>query len=246
MRKQFIDQMLREVTVDVPPKRIVSLVPSITELVCYLDKVNELVGVTKFCVKPQEVLDGKERVGGTKTLHLDQIASLSPDLIIANKEENEQNQIEELARTYPIWVSDVKTLNDALEMILALGEVLDNTSSSVQLASKIQQNFEPLQNNNEGIGAAYFIWNKPYMVAGNATFVHDLMFRAGFTTVFGNLERYPNVTESEIVAKRPKVILLSSEPFPFKEKHRADFLRLCPEAQVLLVEGEIIESKTTL
>ena len=239
MRKQFIDQMLKEVIVDVPPQRIVSLVPSITELVCYLDRIDELVGITKFCVKPKETLNDKERIGGTKTLHLDQIKSLSPDLIIANKEENEQHQIEELSKSHPTWVSDVNTLNEALEMILALGEVLDNTKGSVQLASEIQQKFDRLRSFSGNIRSAYFIWNKPYMVAGNSTFVNDLMQRAGFTNIFSNLERYPNINESDIVKKSPKVIFLSSEPYPFKEEHRAQFMKLCPEAKVLLVDGEM-------
>src|SRR5579872_378234 len=108
----FTDQLGRTITLDQPPVRIISLVPSQTELLYDLDA--DVVGITKFCVHPSAWFREKPRIGGTKNIHPDRIAALRPDLIIANKEENDRGQIEALAAQYPVWVSDIHNLTDAL------------------------------------------------------------------------------------------------------------------------------------
>ncbi|MFN7118362.1 MAG: ABC transporter substrate-binding protein [Saprospiraceae bacterium] len=235
----FTDQMQRQVVLEHPPRRIVSLVPSQTELLYALGLREEVVGITKFCVHPAEWFRTKKRVGGTKQLHLEQIAALQPDLIIGNKEENERVQIEALAEKFPVWMSDIQTLDDALQMILHIGELVNKTDAARQLTNAIQQNFSTLPKPEPPLRAVYFIWQNPYMIAGNATFIHEMLQRAGFDNAFKHLSRYPEITLDELVAANPEVILLSSEPYPFKDQHFAMFQQVCPLAVVQLVDGEL-------
>lgn len=222
------------------PQRIVSLVPSQTELLAYLGLQEEVVGITKFCVHPEEWFQTKQRVGGTKTVHMEKVAALRPDLILGNKEENERAQIEELQAHFPVWISDVITLEDALDMIRRVGAMTGKTEPAQVLAAEIAGRFgemkkEPLK----PLRAAYFIWRKPYMVAAQSTFIHEMLQWAGFENVFAGLQRYPEIGLDSLAATAPEVILLSSEPYPFAEKHLDAIRELCPEADVYLVDGEM-------
>ncbi len=238
--RTYTDQLGRNVEISFPPKRIISLVPSQTELLAYIGLEDEVTGITKFCIHPEDWFKSKKRVGGTKKLNLEIIRKLNPDLIIGNKEENEQIQIQELMKEYPVWMSDIKSLEDALEMILSIGELTSRKEKSVELMSEIKLRFSKLQPAKKQKRAAYFIWQKPYMVVAGDTFINDMMRRCGFDNVFANgSERYPEVTAEEIAAAKPEVILLSSEPFPFKKKHVAEFKFICPESGVQLVDGEM-------
>lgn len=240
----FTDQLNRTVTLPAwPPRRIVSLVPSQTELLADLGLENEVVGITKFCVHPEEWFWEKTRVGGTKTLNFEKIKSLHPDLIIGNKEENERAQIEELAADFPVWMSDVYTLEDAYDMIGRVGELIGKTAEAQKLLAKIQGSFstnnqQRTANNNE-TRVAYFIWRKPFMVAGKHTFIDEMLRVAGFQNVFSHKNRYPEISLDELAAEQPEVILLSSEPYPFSEKHFEPFREVCPHARIQLVDGEM-------
>ncbi|MDX2135988.1 MAG: helical backbone metal receptor [Saprospiraceae bacterium] len=221
-----------------PPRRIVSIVPSQTELLHALGLETEVVGLTKFCVHPRSWFDTKTRVGGTKTLNLERIDALQPDLLIGNKEENERAQIEALAARYPVWMSDIYTLDDSLDMIRRVGDLCGKAAAADGLALRIQAAFSalpvwPVRS------AAYLIWRKPYMAAASGTFVDHLLSRAGFTNVFASRSRYPEIRAEELASAAPEVILLSSEPFPFSEKHVQEFRALCPGATVLVVDGEL-------
>lgn len=241
----FIDQTGRKMSLPFrPPKRIVSLVPSQTELLADLGLDSEVVGITKFCVRPAEWFNTKPRVGGTKTLNLEKIKALNPDLIIGNKEENEREQIEMLAERYPLWLSDVKTLDDAYEMISGVGELTGKTEKAKLLVREIQQRFAVYftrRKYEDGRlpSAVYLIWRKPYMAAGGGTFIDDMLRTAGFENVFAHKSRYPEIMPDELSAAKPDVILLSSEPYPFSEKHLAPVAALCPGAQVRIVDGEM-------
>ena len=237
--QSFTDQLHRKIQVQFPPKRIISLVPSQTELLFYLGLDDEVVGITKFCVHPKKQFKTKPRIGGTKTYHFDRIDALKPDLIIANKEENDQAQIEALAEKYPIWISDVKNLEDALMMIKRVGELVNKKIEADDLVIKIRQEFANLPARNNLQSAAYFVWREPYMVAGNDTFISHMMQQAGYQNVFANQERYPFIELDKLQSINPKVILLPSEPFPFKEKHIGDFQAICPNAEIKLVDGEL-------
>ena len=246
---RFTDQLHRSIELPAwPPRRIVSLVPSQTELLHALGLEQEVVGITKFCVHPAEWYRAKPRVGGTKTLSLEKIEALRPDLIIGNKEENDRAQIEALAARWPVWMSDILTLEDACDMVCRVGELTGRAAAASDLAADIRRRFASLpatqqpttqQLNNSPARAAYLIWRKPYMVAGAGTFIHDMLGRAGFQNAFAHLTRYPEVTLGDLAAAQPDVLLLSSEPYPFAEKHFGPFREACPAAQIRVVDGEM-------
>jgi len=234
------DQMNRRVVVPFPPQRIVSLVPSQTELLFDLGLGERVVGVTKFCVHPAEARKTAAVVGGTKNFDFEKIEALKPDLILGNKEENYQEGIELLAATHPIWLSDISTLKDALDMIRRVGLVTGRKERANALATEIATSFAALKIPTvPPVSAAYFIWRKPYMVAAPSTFINDLLQQAGFSNAFSNLTRYPEITREQLAAAQPQQILLSSEPYPFSEKHLAEFQAICPEAEIRIVDGEL-------
>jgi ABC-type Fe3+-hydroxamate transport system substrate-binding protein len=268
----FTDQLNRKLEFSSVPKRIISLVPSQTELLYDLGLRDEVVGITKFCVHPEEWFRSKPRVGGTKKYDFDKIRALQPDLIIGNKEENEKDQIEELMKEHNVWMSDIYTLKDALAMIAALGALLGRNEAATNLKLEIEATFHQFekefnpsqilrqaqndQTQRSGLDlnfadsvlrspasvlrGAYFIWKKPYMVAGHNTFINEMLKLCGLENVFtGKASRYPEVSVEEILSAKPDVILLSSEPYPFKEQHIKEFRELLPDARIIVVDGEI-------
>lgn len=233
-KKTYSDQMLREVEIIRPLRSIVSIVPSQTELLADLGLAYMVSGVTKFCVHPKDLKAAKTIVGGTKTLNFDTIRKLNPDLIIGNKEENTQAEIEALEKEFPVWMSDIHDLDSALEMIGMLGEILDVKHHSSSIAEKIRTEFRNLQPLSGPRSALYLIWRKPFMAAGKNTFIDDCLKRCGFINCVTE-ERYPEV---DLSALDPEVILLSSEPYPFREKHVAELQDCFPQADIKLVDGE--------
>jgi len=239
----FTDQLHRNIEIPAwPPRRIVSLVPSQTELLADLGLENEVVGITKFCVHPKKWFREKARVGGTKTLNFEKINALSPDLIIGNKEENERAQIEALAEHFPVWLSDVRTLAQAYDMMARVGELVGKAAEAQYLVEKIKASFAVHRVPsavNRPPSVAYFIWRKPYMAAGGDTFVDEMLRVAGFENVFAHKNRYPEISLEELAEAKPEVILLSSEPYPFAEKHFGPLREKCPNARIQLVDGEM-------
>jgi len=239
---QVIDQMGRTVNVPDNPKRIVSLVPSQTELLFDLGLDTSVVGSTHYCIHPKKKCRGTTRIGGTKKLNLQKISALNPDLIIGNKEENLQSQIEALETHYPVWMSDIETLPDALHMIRAVGSLIQQEQASQVLVNRITDDFNELAHvitAQPRERVAYFIWNDPMMVAGSATFIHHMLEQCGWDNVYGKQGRYPETTSWELQKLNPDRILLSSEPFPFREKHLAEFQSICPDARIEIVDGEL-------
>ncbi|GAB3791972.1 helical backbone metal receptor [Spirosoma humi] len=220
------------------PKRIISLVPSQTELLFDLGLDQEIVGVTKFCIHPADKVKQKALIGGTKTLRLDRIRELAPDLIIANKEENTREQVEELQHQYPVHVTDMTTLPDALRMIREVGSLVGKSRESEAMATRIERDFAPVYAVSRP-NVAYLIWRNPYMVAASDTFIDAMLTVAGFSNAFADQTRYPEVTPDDLQKAQPDLLFLSSEPYPFGEKHRAELQQICPSAQVLLVDGEV-------
>ena len=233
------DQVDRRVVVPFPPRRIVSLVPSQTELLFDLGLAKQVVGVTKFCIHPAEARTRATVIGGTKNFDFEKIASLKPDLIIGNKEENYQAGIEQLAASYPVWLSDISTLPEALDMIRRVGFLAGAKNKADALATEIDASFAALVATEVQTSAAYFIWKKPYMAAAAGTFINDLLHRAGFANVFAGQTRYPEITAEQLAAAAPARIFLSSEPYPFGTKHIAEFRAICPAAKVEIIDGEL-------
>ena len=236
---QYIDQLGRTVEIKQTPKRIISLVPSQTELLFDLGLDEEVIGITKFCVHPEQWFKTKTRVGGTKQLHLEKIKKLQPDLIIANKEENVQSQIEELAKEFPVWVSDVNNLDDAFNMIESIGWITSKHVKAKQITDSIKENFSQLQTSNHTLRTCYLIWKEPYMTVGGDTFINNMLFHAGFKNLFEGRTRYPEVTIEQLKAENCELLLLSSEPFPFKQKHVDELQSLLPDTKICLVNGEM-------
>ncbi len=229
-----------------PPKRIVSLVPSQTELLHDLGLEDEVVGITKFCVHPRSWFETKKRVGGTKAVHIDVVKNLEPDLIIANKEENVKEQVEELAAIAPVWTSDIHNLDDAIDMIEQVGSLVNKKEKTEELTAQIKTNFSKLNNPVHPIGislhkpkVAYLIWRDPYITAGGDTFISDMITRCGFLNAFSDEARYPVTTISQLAEKGCLYIFLSSEPYPFKPKHTEEIRQQLPGAKVIFVDGEM-------
>lgn len=235
-----IDQIGHQVNLETTPKRIISVVPSQTELLFDLGLENEVVGITKFCIHPKVWFETKPRIGGTKTLNIEKIKELKPDLIIANKEENTKEQIEELQKLFPVWTSNIRNLSESLEMIKQVGKMTNSEKKSIEIITKIEGDFAYLSSiKKQPKSVLYFIWKSPYMSVGKSTFINDMMIRAGFSNALETTENYPVLSEKQISTINPKLILLSSEPYPFKKKHLEELKTLCPKAQVLLVDGEM-------
>jgi ABC-type Fe3+-hydroxamate transport system substrate-binding protein len=219
------------------PSRIISLVPSITELLFSLGLEDETIAITKFCVHPTHWHKNKTRIGGTKNVQIDTIKKLQPDLIICSKEENIQEQVEELATLFPVLLTDVKNYNDALEMISTIGKICYKENEALHITTNIKNNFSNLAITNT-IPAAYLIWHKPYMTIGNDTFIQDMMTKAGFENIFADKTRYPMIMVEDIAERNPAVILLSSEPYPFGNKHIAELQAYLPHTKIMLADGE--------
>jgi ABC-type Fe3+-hydroxamate transport system substrate-binding protein len=233
-----VDQLRRTITLSGFPQRIVSVVPSQTELLFTLGLNDEVVGITKFCVHPHEWFRTKERIGGTKKLNIERIKTISPDLIIANKEENTREDIDSLCQLFPVWISDIKTLDDAIEMISGIGDLVNRKSESQKLINSIRSRFQILNEKNfQSRKAIYLIWKDPLMTAGSDTFISHLMTMSGFENVIA-AERYPEVTIESIKELSPDVILLSSEPFPFTENHAAE-IEQKSGIRAIRVDGEM-------
>ena len=232
-----------------PPTRIVSLVPSQTELLHYLGLEDEVVGITKFCVHPKQWFNSKTRIGGTKNVHIDAVKALNPQLIIANKEENVKEQVEALAEITPVWVSDVNDLPGALDMIKRVGALVDKTAKADELANQVQAGFATLDDaspinqminqSTPTLNIAYLIWREPYMTIGGDTFINDMLKRCGFKNVFEDKQRYPVIELQELKQRNCRYIFLSSEPYPFKQQHAEEIRNVLPNANIMLVNVEM-------
>ncbi len=237
----YIDMMGYPVEVKKRTMRVVSLVPSLSLTLHDLGIGPRLVGVTKFCVNPKQLKTSSTIIGGTKLLRLDEITRLNPDLIVANKEENNEEDIYLLREQFPVWVSDVSTLADALETIASLGSLVDCQLAAKNLIASITnaRNLYQKLDIPHAPSVAYIIWNDPLMVAGGDTFISTMLHEAGFTNAFANQNRYPAVTLQALKELKVDYIFLSSEPYPFKEKHKAIFEPMFHKDQIQLVDGEM-------
>ena len=235
------DQTGHWVTLETFPKRIVSLVPSQTELLHDLRLDKTVVGITKFCIHPNHWYHGKKRVGGTKTVNHDIVNSLEPDLIIANKEENTKEDILKLREQYNVWTSDIFTIDDNKRMIHALAELTNRVEEGQKIIRSIEDHMKTVADRSAK-KVLYVIWNNPIMAAGRQTFINDMLKLAGFENALDEskqLLRYPELSDEDILKMDPEAILLSSEPFPFSDKHLTTFKAKFPNSDIHLVDGEM-------
>jgi ABC-type Fe3+-hydroxamate transport system substrate-binding protein len=233
-RGTHLHQMLQK------PKRIVSLVPSQTELLYHLGLDEAVIGITKFCIHPAVWFRSKTRIGGTKSINIKKIKSLQPDLILANKEENVKEQVEELAQHFPVWVTDVSNLPEALDMIETIGFLIGLTHQATFLKTHIAQKFQQLRlpQATAKKRVCYLIWKEPYLTVGGDTFINNMLEQAGFENIVAHKKRYPEITLQQLKTIDFDLLMLSSEPYPFAQKHLHFFETQLPGKKVMLVDGE--------
>ena len=217
--------------------RIISLVPSITELLCDLGLSDQLVGITKFCIHPEEIYRSKTRVGGTKTVNVEKVKNLEPDLVIANKEENVKEQIEDIAQFSEVIVSDIKKIEDNIALIKMLSKKIEGVIHEDFWLNEFKK-FAEEEYPKLHKSALYVIWNKPIMAAGGDTFISEILEKLGIENVIKKKKRYPEINPEELANLNPDYIFLSSEPFPFKQQHVELFEKFNRASKVYLVDGE--------
>lgn len=228
-------------SIDKKYKRIISLVPSQTELLIDLGLEENIVGVTKFCIHPKHLLKTKTIVGGTKNIKVDRIKNLQPDIILCNKEENTKEIVEACQQIAFTHVSDIFTLTDSLELISLYGSFFEKQVEAKKMINKLESkiiDFKKFIENKKSRKVAYFIWRNPWMVAASNTFINHLLELNKFDNVYADAKRYPEVNIKDILKKKPELILLSSEPFPFKEKHITEIKEHTSNSTPILVDGE--------
>ncbi|MGG6231055.1 ABC transporter substrate-binding protein [Tenacibaculum sp. SDUM215027] len=228
-------------SIDKKYKKIISLVPSQTELLVDLGLEENILGVTKFCIHPTHLTKTKTIVGGTKNIKIDKIKELQPDIILCNKEENTKEIVEACQQIAFTHVSDIFTLTDSLELISLYGSFFEKQAEANKMISVLKSkiiDFKKFVANKKNTKVAYFIWRNPWMVAANNTFINHLLELNRFENVYANEERYPEVDIEDIQNKKTKLILLSSEPFPFKEKHIIEIKEHISNSTPILVDGE--------
>lgn len=240
----YIDQLGTSHSFQITPTRIVSLVPSQTELLYDLGLEESIVGITKFCVHPFHFKSTKKIVGGTKKIHLEKIRLLKPDIIICNKEENTQEIVAQLSTICPVWVTDILTIEDNLRMITDFGILFNKRVEAQKWNDKINfalHDFKTFIKDKPIKKVAYFIWANPYMVAGNYTFINELLHLNHYENIYQNKEsRYPEIDLSMIREEgNPDIVLLSSEPFPFADEHAFEIGRYTHHAKTIFVDGEM-------
>jgi ABC-type Fe3+-hydroxamate transport system substrate-binding protein len=238
----YKDQLNRTITFNKVPQRIISLVPSQTELLVDLGLKDEIVGITKFCIHPKDLRKQKTIVGGTKHINFDKIKALKPDVILCNKEENTIDIIESLKDLAPIHISDIYTVEDCYALIKMYGAVFNVEERALELILNLEKEREVFQlqvKTKNKLKAAYFIWKNPWMVAASDTFIDTMLNEAGFLNIFKDDRRYPEISLSHPKLKDADLLMFSSEPFPFKQKHLEIIKSHLPDKKNIIVDGEL-------
>jgi iron complex transport system substrate-binding protein len=232
------DQIGEQIYISKPIKRIVSLVPSLTETLVALGLQDTLVGITKFCIHPIHLKNRIAIIGGTKQIHIDNIKALAPDIVIASKEENIKTQIDALKTFTQVYVSDIKDINSLTICMKDFDVLFEKPCSMENWFVNIVAQCKS-QKYHKATPCIYLIWKNPYITIGGDTFINYMLNQAGFINVFEKQLRYPQLNIDDIKHSSAEYILLSSEPFPFKEKHIAELQQICGNKKIILVDGEI-------
>ena len=235
---KIIDQIGHAFFLEELPKKIISVVPSQTELLFDLGLGENVVGLTKFCIHPKEQTSTKIKIGGTKNLNIDKIRELRPDIIFANKEENTKAQIELLSGEFNVWTSDISNFESAIHMILMIGEVTGKLQEAEDITKRIRTLFDSPQLSIRKT-CIYLIWNRPIMTVGGDTFINDMLNSAGYLNMTENKKRYPTISETDIIELKPDLLFLSSEPYPYNQEHIKYYQIVLPNTQIILVDGEL-------
>ncbi|KYG89883.1 iron ABC transporter substrate-binding protein [[Bacillus] sp. KCTC 13219] len=237
--RTIIDHIGRQVTCSTQPQRIISICPAITETLFAIGAEELLIGRTKYCIFPKGQVEKLTAVGGTKQVDINLIKQLKPDLILAEKEENTAEIVTQLEQIAPVFVAEVQAIEDGYRLIETLGMLTNKNNKATKLVHASKAGFASLPQQGRGL-AGYVIWRKPYMVVGDTTYIHDVLARLGFENPFAQLDgRYPIVSQEQFKATQLDVLFLASEPFPYSEKHIAEFQEFLPHTKIVLVDGEM-------
>jgi iron complex transport system substrate-binding protein len=223
--------------------RLVSLCPSITESLAVLGLAGELVGVTRYCVHPRAALEGVPRVGGTKNPDLAAIRAARPDLVFCNAEENRREDVEALALEFAVDVSLPRRVADVPELLRHFGRLTGRGTAAEMWAARIEEELKGLEARaRSSFRFAYLIWRDPWMTVGGDTYISDLLRRVGGRNAFekkgAGTHDYPVVTEAEVLAESPDLLVLPDEPYRFGEKDAAYWRERLPASLVALVKGD--------
>jgi ABC-type Fe3+-hydroxamate transport system substrate-binding protein len=226
------DDLGGEVRLGRPVRRIVSLVPSLTEAVA-ATAPELLVGATAWCSHPADL--EVERIGGTKNPDTARIAALRPDLVIANEEENRAADLDALREAgVPVWVTRVRTVDEAFD---SLGRLLTEACGLDQPSwlERARTAWSSVQGAPRRRRALVPIWRRPWMVLGRDTFAGDVLARLGVANVYaGHAERYPRIALPDLLAADPDLVVLPDEPYAFSPD---DGPEAFPGRPVALVSG---------
>ena len=231
------------------PRRIVSLVPSLTEALFALGLGGRVVGVTEWCVHPREEVARLPKVGGTKTPDLAAIRALAPDLVIANREENRRRDVERLQQAgLEVWVTYPRTVREGADLLAELAGLGASEERARAVVDPVLNAVEEAEARPPGPGPRVFcpIWRNPWMTVGGDTYAHDLIRLCGGENVFGDLgdRRYPRVSQEEIVHAAPDVVLLPDEPYRFDERDARELqaweLPAVRERRIHLIDGTFV------
>lgn len=227
--------------------RIVSLCPSLTELVFDLGRGEGLVGITRYCVHPIEGVAAVEQVGGAKDPDLARIVALAPDVVLMNDEENRREDFESLAAAGLRCVSSLpRDPAGTAAMVRQIGAELGRAGPAEEIARDIEARAERVRRAAEGLPVvrwAYLVWRKPWMTVNGDTFAHSLLTLPGGRNVFAELpKRYPKIQPADLSGADPDLVLLGTEPFPFAARHVAELAELAglPLERFLIADGEYL------
>lgn len=238
----YTDGLYRELELKGAPKRIVSLVPSITETLFTFGAADSVVAVTNFCVEPSDAIGTKTTVGGTKTLDVAAIKEIAPDLVIANAEENREEDIRQLVRGgLRVFVTFPRTVAAAINMMRQLAEITDAIDTATPILQEAEETLAEIRAASRTRHRPRVfcpIWRRPWMTIGSDTYMHDFITVCGGRNIFADRhDRYPRVELDETARRLPEVILLPDEPYHFTPRHKEEF---APRAYVPAVRDERI------
>lgn len=231
-----VDQIGRKLEVEKTPQKVISLVPSLTELM--LDLGVELIGRTKFCVHPAEQVNLIPTYGGTKNPKVADIKASEADLVIANKEENNADDVDELSKDKTVFTTDISNMEDTLDFVQQISGILEVQEKGQEISQKLRYWVETQKTNGSDTKILYMIWREPWMAAASGTYIDDMIQKMGWQNVLADKTRYPKIDTQELQHLDPDFVLLSSEPYPFEKKHIAEIQEIFPDAKILLVDGE--------
>jgi ABC-type Fe3+-hydroxamate transport system substrate-binding protein len=248
--RSFQDASGTAVVVSTPPRRIVSLIPSITETLFALGAGEAVAGCTTYCTEPRDGVATKTRVGGEKNPKLELIRELGADLVVANIEENVREHIETLrAWGIPVFVTYPRTVDDGIRLVRDLSAITGTAPRGAAIADGLERRLAAARAGQAGRRRARVfcpIWRNPYMTVNGDTYIHDMLAVCGGDNVFAGLaKRYPEVSLDDVARARPDVILLPDEPYRFRRAHVADFtpypeMPAVRDERIHLVDGKLL------